>query len=114
MNDKDFRRIANAFEELKLDPAARVYHEVMSDALVWTDEIPHGPGRELWCLRPVLRYRTGLILGIKISEFEKDWNTATKSFPRWIGFLSVRCSRSTSLEELYHKFKGWDRPQIRQ
>jgi hypothetical protein len=53
----DLAQIAEHLCGLKLDPSATLHHELMSDALVWSDELPKGrPAKEVWALRPVLRY----------------------------------------------------------
>ena len=104
MIENEFKRIAVDLERLQLDPAAKLYYELMSDALVWSDELLRtGRAREHWCLRPVFRYRTGLILGIELTEFREPWLLAKSIFPNWIGFVSNRCERSVSLEEQYRR-----------
>jgi hypothetical protein len=76
----------------------------MSDALVWSDERPKQRRvRELWCLRPIFRYRTGFILGLEIAEFRADWETGKKLFPQWIGFRNDRSARDIELEKEYHR-----------
>ena len=104
MIEDDLKLIASDLEQLKIDPAATLHYEVMSDALVWSDElIRDRRARDIWCMRPVLRYRTGLILGLDFAEFRETWNTARITFPRWIGFVQERCERSAPLELLYRK-----------
>ena len=104
MIEDEFKRIALDLDVLQLDPRARLYYEVMSDSLMWSDELPKERlPRELWCMRAIFRYRTGLILGIEEVELRTSWLTAKSVFPKWIGFIKERCQRNTSLEELYKK-----------
>ena len=104
MIEDELKLIASDLEQLQLDPAATLHYEVMSDALVWSDELLRNRrAREIWCMRPVLRYRTGLILGLDLAEFRETWNIAKTTFPRWIGFVQERCQRSPPLEALYCK-----------
>lgn len=91
---------------LRLDPNATLHYEVMPDALVWSDEILRGRKvRETWCMRPVFRYRTGLILGLQLVEFEEPWGLAKTILPNWIGFSKWRCERNVELELLYQNFR---------
>jgi hypothetical protein len=100
------QEIAEDLTNLMLDPTATLHYDIMSDALVWSDERPKGRlVRELWCLRPVFRYRTGLILGLELTEFQNDWQTANQLFPLWIGFRDERSSRSVALQAEYIRLK---------
>jgi len=54
-------------------------------------------------MRPVLRYRTGLILGLDFAELRETSNIARTTFPRWIGFAQERSERNASLELVYRK-----------
>lgn len=104
MSAEDYQNIALDMESLQFDLTARPGYDLMSDSLVWPDEIPRGRrSRELWCLRPVLRFRTGIILGIHFSEFQMDWDTAKSVFPNWIGFRACRTAESASLQLIYHE-----------
>ena len=56
--------IASLPNQHSIDAEAGLSYDVMSDALIWSDELPDLttiPIRKLWCLRPVLRYRTSPI-----------------------------------------------------
>jgi hypothetical protein len=104
MNEKDLRHIADSLNSLEIHKEATLHYELMSDALVWSDEIPrHRRARELWCLRPIWRYRTGLILGLELDEFRPDWEAGKRLFPHWIGFCEDRSSRNIELEKEYHR-----------
>ncbi len=48
---------------------SKPFYDMLSDALVWSDELPPTFVREFHLLRPVLRHRTSLIL-VERSEFE--------------------------------------------
>ncbi len=81
--------IAPRMRELKPAPHASVFYELMSDALVWSDEIPDldtGDVRDFHCLRFVFRYRTTLMLGAPDGRFQSVWEEALKLFPDWPGF----------------------------
>lgn len=102
----ELKAIANDMERLKRLDDAAIRYDVMSDALVWTDELPRSRAvRDLWCLRPVLRFRTGLMLGLHLEEFASIWDDATVVFPAWIGFAPSRCSMDERLATLYRKLK---------
>jgi hypothetical protein len=104
MTENEFRLIGSDLEQLRLDPTAEVRYDLMSDALVWSDErLRNRKARELWCMRAVFRYRTGLILGVELEEFREAWNLAKTAFPNWIGFTPERCNRNVSLEAEYRR-----------
>lgn len=95
-------QVAAFLQELRPSVAASVMYDMASDALVWSDELP-APGvvrvRDLWCLRPVLRYRTTVMLGEPDRQHEDVWNAAQRLFPNWTGFAT--CRQSTELAKIY-------------
>jgi hypothetical protein len=81
MNEMEYRNLSRDLEALCLDPAASIRYEVMSDALIWSDELLRDrPARQIWCMRPVFRYRTGLILRTDFEEFRQNWGRHKRSF----------------------------------
>src|SRR5437660_3400599 len=84
MTIDEFHQVAQDLELLRFDPQATLFYEIMSDALVWSDEIPQGYVRRVWCMRPLFRYRTGLILGLNLQEFEDSWGIAKSILHKWI------------------------------
>lgn len=95
--------IAPLMRELVRDPEAKCGYELLSDALVWSDEWPkfavlrQVPGWEV--VRFVLHFRTTLILGDPDEEYREYWDAALRLFPDWPGFLPER--RSRTLEAVY-------------
>lgn len=91
-------RLSRILQNLRLSSNATFFYDIMSDALVWTDETPPLGGsytvHHTWYLRPVFRYRSSLIEGIPDSRFEPAWIEALSLFPTWIGFLTDRRSSS--------------------
>jgi hypothetical protein len=95
--------LASRLSTLRADPAAEIFHELMSDALVWSDERVLGlTAEEMGCLRGILRYRTSLIVGIPDTRFEHLWKLLKAECPDWIGFSPARCNPS---EELHARYK---------
>src|SRR5687767_10836629 len=95
MSDRNERlaKIAPKLGCLKEDPNARVNYELMSDSLVWSDELPppdQYEAHEVWCLRGVWRFRTTLMLGAPEERFRPSWEEAQRLFPNWPGFLPQR------------------------
>lgn len=85
----------------------RLHYDMLADALWWSDERPDfDDAEDHWCLRPVFRYRTTLILGDPDPNYEAAWAIAKDSFPRWPGFHPRRCRRNEKLAQLFH---GWHR-----
>ena len=93
---------------LTQDPAATVFYDQMSAALVWSDEaLSEGLSAEqMGCLRALFRFRTSLIDGEPDRRFENLWNTLKAKCPLWIGFDPHRCMLSEAMQtELNRKRK---------
>ncbi len=98
---RDLATIAPALESLVRLKHAEPVFDVFSGSLIWTDEIPLGLELPLDCLRLVLRFRTGLIIGVAEPGLETFWKEAMSRFPRWIGFSKDRVSFSPALRDFY-------------
>jgi len=109
------RAIAGRLAALRPSPTAAVFYELMSDALVWDDEIPDlnaGGAGEFHCLRFIFRYRTTLILDRPDERFRGHWDEAGRLFPAWPGFDAAR--RSPELRPVYERFCEQARADIRE
>jgi hypothetical protein len=101
MNPDALREIAALFASQRAaawDATPR--YDMLSDSLVWTNELPEPDGRNVSPIRPVIRHRTCLILGIP-PEFPEWWTTAQSLFPTWIGFSPARSIGNSSLVDIY-------------
>ncbi len=99
------REIVDPMRSLTASPDAKMFYELLSDSLVWTDEIPevdpaHVGGRR--ALRFVFRYRTSLMLGRPEERYRPYWEEALALFPAWPGFKPER--RAPSLRDAYESF----------
>ena len=81
-------------------PSARVFFEVMSGALVWSDEVKDVPTKVIWSLRPLFAFRSSLILGQPEEKGRSYWDASTSLFPRWVGFVPARAEPSPQLLEI--------------
>ena len=95
---RQYRFIAHLMESMTRSWRAKVEYHVLAAAIYWNDELP--PNLD-WLaensMRPVLRYRTSLLLGKPESQWEPFWVAAKIAFPRWIGFRSDRCTSTKRL-----------------
>lgn len=73
-----------------------------ADALYWSDELPRIDARLESVLRPVLRYRTSLMLGEPDERWAAYWEAARSIFPHWIGFDADR-RRPTWFRRVYFR-----------
>jgi hypothetical protein len=97
--------IASLMRELARSPDAKMFYELLSDSLIWTDEIPEVGAEQvagLRSLRYVFRYRTSLMLGTPESRFSHFWEEAQTLFPGWPGFDPER--RAPELKSVYKSF----------
>jgi len=82
----------------------RVFYEVMSGGLVWSDETnAETPTEVIWALRFLVAYRTGLMLNQPKPKFQVYWDHGLSMFPRWIGFRPNRWTPTNKLLNIYRR-----------
>lgn len=82
----------------------KVFYELMSGGLVWTDETHGSTPREVKnSLRIIFAYRTSLLLGEPRDEFKPYWDQSLELFPRWVGFRPERRTATPRLLETYRR-----------
>lgn len=109
MSPSDLERGAPLFRALD-HPSddARPFYDALSDAIVWTDELPEEDPAEWWDIRPLLRHRTCMIVGER-SEFEAWWLKGKELFPQWVGFSQERSAQSPRILQIYENGRAdWD------
>jgi hypothetical protein len=106
--EKALAGIAPLMRELVKNPEATCDYDMMSGALIWSDEFPEfGVLRQVpgWSvIRFVFRFRTTLILGEPKEEFREFWDEGLRLFPGWPGFAPGR--RSSELRAVFHEMSG--------
>lgn len=81
-----------------------VFYEVMSGALIWSDETNrHTPTEVIWALRFIRAYRTSLMLEKPREELKPMWDLALSLFPNWVGFRLERRQRTPTLMQIYRR-----------
>jgi hypothetical protein len=91
---------------LKRDASAKITYDLMSGALIWSDEKANDlTVEEMGCLRAVLRFRTSIITSEPDERFRHLWTQLVAKYPDWIGFDASRCQANEELAILYHKCK---------
>ena len=77
---------------------ASLNYDMMADAIWWSDERPNFDHPEdHWCLRPVFRYRTTLILDSPDPKWLPFWERSLELFPDWPGFHPSRVTSNPKL-----------------
>ncbi len=117
MNDeprKALIAIAPLMRKLRKDPNATFSYDLLSDALIWSDEfpefrilrtIPH------WhVIRLVFNYRSSIILGAPATDWQAYWDLAFELFPNWPGFEPIR--RSPALREPLEEMQAGSMKEI--
>lgn len=96
--------IAGEMDQTRVLPDATVGYNVLSDALVWSDEYPRNLAGRLVkfdCVKLLLRYRMSLLLGKPDDFFRPYWDHARERFPNWAGFCSIRLIATDELKAKY-------------
>jgi len=114
----DFAKVLTAHAEhlnqiCTPDPSASVFYELMSGALIWSDERDASPFEVVSALRAIFAYRTGLIIGKPRPELEPLWQHALSLFPQWIGFRPDRRQPTTELLAAYRRGRARVRQCLR-
>lgn len=82
----------------------RIYYEIMSGALVWSDETTSNtPVEVIWALRPIVAYRTSLMMDEPREELKPYWDLGLSLFPKWVGFRPERRQATPKLLQLYRR-----------
>jgi hypothetical protein len=103
---RELEQIASCLNSLVLSEDAIVHYDIYADGLIWSDELPNqltGTNLPLSSLRPLLRYRTSLILSCPMQKYQYAWDSGLVLFPDWPGFDPGR--RDRSLQETYHTLR---------
>src|SRR5437868_565062 len=67
------------------------FYEILSGALIWTDEKRwRTPVEVIWALRTLWAYRTSLMLNEPREELAEYWQLGLSEFPQWVGFRPER------------------------
>jgi hypothetical protein len=81
-----------------------IFFELMSGALVWSDETnPTTPTEVVWALRVIFAYRTSLMLNQPRAGFKPVWDQGLALFPKRIGFLPERRQPTPNLLAIYRR-----------
>jgi hypothetical protein len=82
----------------------KVFYEIMSGALVWSDETnKETPVEVIWALRFVVAYRTSLMLNNPREELKPMWDLGLSLFPKWVGFHPERRQSTPKLLQIYRR-----------
>jgi hypothetical protein len=94
---------------------ASPFYDVMSGALVWTDEKNRRtPVEVVWALRCLWAYRTSLMLNKPRVDCEEFWSFGLERFPHWVGFRPRRRVPTPRLLRLYRRGDVGTRRCLRQ
>lgn len=82
----------------------RVFYEILSGALIWSDETNRKTPYAVHCaLRPIVAYRTSLMLNKPQEEFKPIWDIGLSLFPKWVGFRPERRQATPKLLQIYRR-----------
>jgi hypothetical protein len=82
----------------------RASYEIMSGALVWSDETNRRtPIEVVWALRLIVAYRTSLMLNKPQEELKPVWDLGLSLFPNWVGFRPERRQPTPQLLRIYRR-----------
>lgn len=97
-----YKRVAEVLRRQELDPNARVFHELMSDGLVWSDEKSRLSQGDVSYFSPmrVIWHRRTLMICEEPARFEDEWNALLEACPEWIGFRPERLAANPELAKM--------------
>ena len=82
----------------------KVFYEIMSGAVVWSDEMTIKiPVELIWALRSIVAYRTSLMLNKPREELRSMWELGLSLFPEWVGFRPERRTATLELLNVYRR-----------
>jgi hypothetical protein len=83
------------------------FYDMLSGALVWTDECKRWrqrtPVEVVWALRSLWAYRTSLMLDEPREELVEYWRFGLQHFPDWVGFRPNRRRPTKRLLRIYRR-----------
>jgi hypothetical protein len=104
LDEATSQKLHNAAEKLgqcTYSPQSTFRYDIMSDAIVWEDEIPSPPLGDAMIVRLLLRFRTSALLSTPDINLEPYWRLGGRLFPSWPGFRPDRNTPSEQLREYY-------------
>lgn len=109
LSEEQWRNLAAQLDAMSLDTGSDPFYDMMSDALVWRDEVPLSAGSPPTCdtdpldvLRYVWHHRTRLILQ-QPSPYGETWDRVKSLAPNWIGFGASRCTPCDALARRFEQ-----------
>ncbi len=107
-------KIAPLFQALtKPQAGIKPSCDMMSDAIVWLDEVPFDNPTDWSIIRSIQHYRMGLIIQEPRPQYEAHWHYARKRFPNWIGFAEERCTPNEALALMYRAWRAKSEDDIK-
>lgn len=89
----------------------RMFYELMSGAIIWTDELIYNNPQyqhlerlesdEVSSMRYIFHYRTQFTLSDPPIKYEPYWLEAKRCFPNWIGFKESRSTLTQNFRDCY-------------
>ena len=103
---KTYEENSRFLDSMPFDPKCKFQYELMSGAVIWSDEMRGNLSSELISgLRVVWAYRSSLYLEEPRKEFEDVWNRARELFPSWPGFHESRLKPDGKVISYYKRVK---------
>lgn len=103
VSGSEIEKLAPLLGHLPVQREARPRYDMLSDALIWSDEWPlDRPPRDWWAIRPLLHYRASIILS-EPAPYQLLWDIGLKYFPLWPGFLAERRSQEPELVQILQR-----------
>src|SRR5215469_14255183 len=86
------------FRTLQYSPNATAKYDLLSDALIWEDEMPRNlPFADMGFLRHIWRFRI-TFLQSNGALTDRCWTAMKSACPEWPGFRPERCGNPAILE----------------
>jgi hypothetical protein len=107
--DKNIDMLTNAATTIRgcrFDAQSSFRYDLMSDSVIWEDEMPNPFMGDSLALRLLFRYRTSVLLGNPDVQLEGYWLHGKSLFPDWPGFTSDRSTPSQEILDFLKKVRA--------
>lgn len=111
LSEEQWRNLAAQIDAMSFDAGSEPLYDMMSDALIWRDELPPSAGSPSTCdtdpldvVRYLWHHRTRLVPQ-QPSPYGEAWERVKSLAPNWIGLAASRCTPCDALAMRFEQLR---------